>query len=71
VAKDQFNSLVRAATPNEFAAAIDLLLQDPALGRRLGRNAAEFVQGAYSKQLWDQRISKFFTYDPGFRDGKM
>lgn len=60
VAKDRYNSLVCGANPEEFSRAIQELLDDPDLGRKLGRNAREFVSEAYNKELWDSRMRAFF-----------
>jgi glycosyltransferase involved in cell wall biosynthesis len=60
-AKDEYNALVRNASPGEFTAAIRLLLADGALAERLAQNAHSFVSDAFSKGNWDRRILAFFS----------
>jgi glycosyltransferase involved in cell wall biosynthesis len=64
VAKDRYNCLVRDATVEGFSGALEELLDNPELGRELGRNAHQFIVKAYNKDFWDARIREFF--DPRY-----
>ncbi len=60
VAKDRYNCLVRHANTEDFSQAIQELLDDQELAGKLGANAHRFINGAFTKEIWDARIRDFF-----------
>jgi glycosyltransferase involved in cell wall biosynthesis len=53
-------NILIADTPQDFAAAVGRTLDDPGLGRQLGREGRALVEGGYSWDAVAQRLERFF-----------
>lgn len=61
VVHDRVNGLVRKPSVSQFIDAIDLLLSDEKLSRRLAANGQKTVIKFFNRKVWSKRMLEFFN----------
>lgn len=67
---DRFNGLMINPDANDLIHAIETLYTDAETGNRLCANAQRTVQDGFSKQLWRQKWTDFFSKIASLEDGQ-